>query len=82
MVVTNPFEELNDLQGDDSDSEQLRSGKQEEEFGSNPSDSEGASTQPAYQKPHSKRGYIPINNLSGWPGGIEGQRQTNWGCFE
>jgi hypothetical protein len=46
MVETNPLDELNDLQGDDSDPEQLRSCTQREELGSDPSDSEGASTQP------------------------------------
>jgi hypothetical protein len=37
MVVANPLSELNDLLGDDNDTEQLRSGTQEEELGSNPS---------------------------------------------
>jgi hypothetical protein len=41
MVVANPLDELDDLLGDDNDTEQLRSGTQEEELGSNPSASEG-----------------------------------------
>jgi hypothetical protein len=58
MEVANPLNELDDLSGDESGQSD---GTREEELRSDPSDSEGASTQPT-KKPHSKRGYIPTND--------------------
>jgi hypothetical protein len=54
MVAANPFNKLDDLLRDDNDPEQLRSGTQEEELGSNPSADEG--TRPAESTGNFTRG--------------------------
>jgi hypothetical protein len=59
MVVANPFNELNDLLGDDNDPKQLRSGTQEEELGSSPSAGEGI--QPAESTSNSFTRARPID---------------------
>jgi hypothetical protein len=46
MLETNPFDEIEELNGDDEDPKQLRTVTQEGGLCSNPSDGEGASTQP------------------------------------
>ena len=61
MVVANPLNEFDDLLGDNNDTD---GSTQEEELGSDPSDSEGASTQPTENLTQKEDTTQPTKNLT------------------